>query len=89
MAATTRRGAIELKRDPMNNDSGSRNRPGAPSKDDGDSETLSGPAILVILALIALVCTGGYFFLLKMIDVSRQDDCILAHRKNCASGTAL
>jgi hypothetical protein len=73
----------------MDNDSGSRIPPGTPSKDDGDSETLSGPAILVILALIALVCTGGYFFLLKMIDVSRQDDCILAHRKNCASGTAL
>jgi hypothetical protein len=73
----------------MNDDSGSR-QPGAPSKDiRSDSETLSGPAILVILALIALVCTGGYFFVLKMIDVSQQDDCILAHRRNCASGTDL
>jgi hypothetical protein len=77
----------------MNDDTGGRIRPGArprsPGTGDDESETLSGPAILVILALIALVCTGGYFFLLKMIDVSRQDDCILAHRRNCASGTGL
>jgi hypothetical protein len=49
----------------------------------GDGETLSGRAILAILTLIALVCVGGYFFLLKMIDVSQQEDCVLAQRKNC------
>jgi hypothetical protein len=68
----------------MNDDPGSRLPHGTSSE--GKSETLSGPAILAILAVIALVCTGGYFFLLKMIDVSRQGDCILAHRRNCASG---
>lgn len=44
---------------------------------------LSGRAILAILTAIALACTGGYFFLLKMVDVSRQEDCVLAQRKNC------
>ncbi|MBO0753744.1 MAG: hypothetical protein J2P53_16620 [Bradyrhizobiaceae bacterium] len=66
------------------NDTGSRSRSGA--SPEGGSGTLSGPAILAVLAVIALVCTGGYFFLLKMIDVSQQDDCILAHRRDCASG---
>jgi hypothetical protein len=50
----------------------------------GDSETLSGRAILAILTLVALTCVGGYFFILKMIDVSQQEDCFLAQRRNCA-----
>ncbi len=52
----------------------------------GDGETLSGRQIVAILAVLALVCVGGYFFILKMIDISQQDDCILAHRRNCATG---
>jgi hypothetical protein len=63
----------------MNDDTGNRTRSGEP-----ESETLSGPAILATLAVLALVLVGGYFFLLKMIDVSRQDDCVLAQRRNCA-----
>jgi hypothetical protein len=63
----------------MNDDTGNRTRSG-----EGESETLSAPAILAILAVLALVLVGGYFFLLKMIDVSQQDDCVLAQRRNCA-----
>jgi hypothetical protein len=55
-------------------------------KEGGDRErTLSGREILVIMTVIALVCVGGYFLLLKLIDVSRQDDCVLAQRRNCAA----
>jgi hypothetical protein len=63
--------------------------PGArrPRSGEPESETLSGPAILCILALLALVVTGGYFFLLKMIDVSQQDDCVLANRHNCGASS--
>ena len=46
-------------------------------------QPLSPLAILVILAVIALVCVGGYFLLMKLIDVSRQEDCLLAGRRNC------
>jgi len=45
--------------------------------------TLSARDILVILVIIALVCVGGYFLLMKLIDVSRQEDCLLASRRNC------
>jgi hypothetical protein len=40
---------------------------------------------LVILVTIALACVGGYFLLMKLIDVSRQDDCLLAGRRTCAT----
>ena len=54
-------------------------------RDGGDEQTLSPLAILVILATIALACVGGYFLLMKLIDVSRQEDCLLAGRRNCAA----
>jgi hypothetical protein len=66
----------------MNDEKGGKIQSGEPGN--GDGETLSGRAILAILTLIALVCAGGYFFLLKMIDVSQQEDCFLAQRRNCA-----
>jgi len=42
--------------------------------------------IIVVAIPVALVL--GYLFLSKLIDISRQEDCILAHNKNCAA-TAL
>jgi len=47
-------------------------------------QPLSPLAILVILVTIGLVCVGGYFLLMKLIDVSRQEDCLLGGRRNCA-----
>jgi hypothetical protein len=69
----------------MNDDITNRSQAGEPDKD--GEETLSPLAILVILATIALVCVGGYFLLMKLIDVSRQEDCFLAGRRDCASIT--
>jgi hypothetical protein len=68
----------------MNDETGNRPRSGKPGSADG-GQTLSGRDILVILAIIALVCVGGYFLLMKLIDVSRQEDCFLAGRRNCAA----
>ncbi len=62
---------------------GDRPQSGKP-RDDPDGQTLSPLAISVILAILALVCVGGYFLLMKLIDVSRQEDCLLAGRRNCA-----
>ena len=33
---------------------------------------------------VALVL--GYLFVNKLVDISSQEDCALAHRKNCAAG---
>jgi hypothetical protein len=55
--------------------------------DTDEYRSLSSGAIAVIFALIALACVGGYFFLMKLIDISRQEDCLLAGRRNCAQIT--
>jgi hypothetical protein len=60
-----------------------RSQAGKPDSNNGE-QTLSPLAISVILTVIALVCVGGYFLLMKLIDVSRQEDCFLAGRRNCA-----
>jgi hypothetical protein len=60
-----------------------RSRSSKPPNDGGE-ETLSPLAILVILVTIILACVGGYFLLMKLIDVSRQEDCLLAGRRDCA-----
>jgi hypothetical protein len=65
----------------MNDESANRIQRGGPE----NQQTLSGREILIVLTIIALVCVGGYFFLMKMIEVSQQEDCVLAHRRNCAA----
>jgi hypothetical protein len=66
----------------MNDKIANRSRPAKPRN--GVGQTLSPRDILVILTIIALACVGGYFLLMKLIDVSRQEDCLLAGRRNCA-----
>ena len=56
--------------------------PGKPANSGGE-QTLSGREILIVLALVALAVAGGYFLVMKMIDVSQQEDCVLAQRRNC------
>jgi hypothetical protein len=67
----------------MNNEVGNQFRSDKP-RNGGSEQTLSARDILVILTILALVCVGGYFLLMKLIDVSRQEDCLLAGRRNCA-----
>jgi hypothetical protein len=67
----------------MGNDVDERSRSDRP-RDNGENEqTLSGREILIVMTVIALAVVGGYFFLMKLIDVSQQDDCVLAQRRNC------
>jgi len=65
----------------------SRSSSEGPQGGAGDHETLPARFILVILVILALACVAGYFFLLKLIDVSREEDCMLAGRRNCAAIT--
>jgi hypothetical protein len=30
------------------------------------------------------VCVGGYFFVMKLVNISRQEDCLISGRRNCA-----
>lgn len=41
-------------------------------------------AIIALLTVIGLACILGYFLLMKLVSISREEDCVLAHRSDCA-----
>jgi high-affinity Fe2+/Pb2+ permease len=61
---------------------------GVPSSTErrGGERAPSGSAIALMLAGAAVAIVLGYLFLMKLIDISRQGDCLLAHRRDCATG---
>jgi hypothetical protein len=46
---------------------------------------VSDAKLAIFLALLATALVLGYLFLNKLADISSQEDCMLAHRKNCAA----
>jgi hypothetical protein len=69
------------------NASGNRSKPSSSDQStgkDGDDQALPGIIILIGLAILAAVCVAGYFLLMKLVDISREEDCALAGRRNCA-----
>jgi hypothetical protein len=65
--------------------------PSAPSREpssrnhDADWRPIPDAVLAIFLAGLAAALVLGYLFLNKMVDISRQDDCILAHRRDCAA----
>jgi hypothetical protein len=43
----------------------------------------SGVAIMAFFTVMAVMCVGGYFLLMKLIDISRLEDCMMQGRRNC------
>jgi hypothetical protein len=56
---------------------------GGPQDDHGDDQGLSGIYIFMCLIGVALALIGGYLLVMKLIDESRLEDCLLVGRKNC------
>ena len=50
-----------------------------------EERPVSDAMLAIILAALAVTLVLGYLFLNKLIDISRQEDCMLAHNKNCAA----
>jgi hypothetical protein len=68
----------------MNHARGNRRRSGKPpDHGGGGGESPSGITILAFLAAVAVACIGGYFLVMKLIEISRQEDCILAGGRYC------
>jgi len=44
-----------------------------------------GYAVLIVLVLVALACGAGYVLLMKLINISSDEDCLLAHRRDCGA----
>ncbi len=65
------------------------NKPGSSGQPDGgedgqnDERSLSSAGVAIVLTIVVLVCIGGYFLVMKLIDVSRQEECLMAGRRNC------
>ena len=59
-------------------------QPPASGDRDGEQGPPSAAHILIGAMILALACFGAYFFVLKLIDMSRQEDCFMSGRRNCA-----
>jgi hypothetical protein len=60
--------------------------PRDPGKPDGESgQYLSSRGLAIVVAGVAIALVLGYLLLDKLIDISREEDCALAHRYNCGA----
>jgi hypothetical protein len=50
-----------------------------------DEPAPSGRAILAFFVVLAVAIVGGYFLLMKLIEISRQEDCMLGGGRSCAT----
>ena len=79
---------LRLKVETMStNQSGGAAPQGEPSKRSHEREAppVSNAMLAIILVAVVAALVLGYLFLNKLIDISRQEDCMLAHSKKCAS----
>jgi NADH:ubiquinone oxidoreductase subunit 3 (subunit A) len=50
-----------------------------------DTRHLSARGLLIVFAGLAVALLLGYLLLNKLVDMSREEDCALAHRYNCGA----
>ncbi len=50
-----------------------------------EAPPVSSAMLGIILVAVAAALVFGYLFLSKLIDISRQEDCVLAHNRTCAA----
>jgi hypothetical protein len=60
---------------------------GKPAKrfQEREAPPVSNAMLAIILVALVAALVLGYLFLNKLIDISRQEDCVLAHNKNCSA----
>jgi hypothetical protein len=69
----------------MKDESGPPAPSGEPSHRGYDSRPIPDRLLAIFLAALVLALVLGYLFLNELVDISSQEDCALAHRKNCAA----
>jgi hypothetical protein len=50
-----------------------------------DSRPIPDRLLAIFLAALGVALVLGYLFVNKLVDISSQEDCALAHRKNCGA----
>jgi hypothetical protein len=58
---------------------------GDPEKRNDHSGPVSGRGLVIFMALLALALVLGYLLLNKLVQISQEEDCGLAHRRNCGA----
>jgi hypothetical protein len=65
---------------------GPRASPREPGKPGADaSQYLSTRGLAIVFAGLAVALVLGYLLLNKLLDISQEEDCALAHRYNCGA----
>jgi hypothetical protein len=67
-------------------DKSGRSEPSDKPSDRGDDSSpppISNGVLALFLAGLAVALVLGYLFVNKLADMSHQEDCVLAHRRNC------
>jgi hypothetical protein len=66
------------------NQEGSQETPPLRPANEG-AQHLSTRGLLIVFAGLAAALVLGYLFLNKLVDMSQEEDCALAHRYNCGA----
>jgi hypothetical protein len=71
--------------------SNEEDRPAAASSDprrDSHLGPVSDRGLAIFMALLVLALVLGYLLLNKLVQISQEEDCGLAHRRNCGAVVA-
>jgi hypothetical protein len=52
---------------------------------DRDSRPVPDAMLAMFFAALAITVVLGYLFLNRLVDISRQEDCMLSRSRNCAA----
>ncbi len=69
----------------MKDENGGSAPPDEPSNRNYDSRPIPDRLLAMFVAALVVALVLGYLFLNKLVDISNQEDCMLAHRKGCAA----
>jgi hypothetical protein len=59
-------------------------KPLKPGSNEG-SRPVTNAMLLIFIAALATALVLGYLLLNKLVDISRQEDCMLSRSRNCAA----
>jgi hypothetical protein len=70
----------------MKQESGQPAPPIEPLKPSSEGpQYLSTRGLLIVFAALGMALVLGYLFVNKLVDISQEEDCALAHRYNCGA----
>ena len=58
-----------------------------PKRANGETPPLSSRGLLLVFATLTVALVLGYLLVNKLVDMSQEEDCALAHRYNCGAVT--